>query len=370
MKLRWNVLGLAALLGCQHPATQLVLRVDSDMREGDELRAVQVTMRRIGASAAAFDQTYDLTAGAQHLPGTLGVVPGDPDDARQLEVEVRAVLRDAEGFSTRAIVSFQPEQTLLLDLFLASRCRDPANRAGCGPDETCGPIGCEPVARATLPGFTVTPQRRDGGSDVAASVDAEESDAPTVVDAGQLDVPALVDAGEPDAPAVTDRGPTDVGGPMDVGCGAGATCCSTVGAACGAGEVCALSGGVTRCTACGATDQPCCAGGGCAAVPNACARPTCEATGRCGTAPVADGTSCGAITYGAWGACVYSSLCDRYGTQTRTVATPTCAGGACRVVMTTGSLACSRATDGLTCASTGYGGWGACGGYTSTGRSS
>lgn len=348
MKPRWNVIGLAALLGCQYPATQLVLRVDSDMRAGDELRAVQVTMRRAGAAGSVFDRTYELGAGAYQLPGTLGVVPGDPDDPRQLEVDVRAVLRDAEGFNTRAIVSFQPGETLLLDLFLASRCRDPSNRAGCGTDETCGPAGCEPVARPALPDFSPSAPRRDGGAgDGVTSLDGGEPDAPTS--------PDVVEGGATDDAAVTDSG-----------CGPGAGCCEA-GVPCGVGSVCAaLDGEAPRCAPCGASGQPCCAGGACAAAGSPCARASCDASGRCGSTAVSDGTSCGAVGYGPWDACAFSSTCDRSGTQRRSVSTPRCMAGACTGVSSTETQACSRSTDGVSCGATSYGAWGACGGFAST----
>jgi hypothetical protein len=146
---------------CDRPATQIVVRVDSDMREGEELRAVRVTLRRVGADRDTYDETFDLTQGTLRLPGTVGVVPGDPDDTRRLEVEARALVQNGDDFSTRALVSFQPEQTLLLDLYLAARCRDPNNRAGCGPDETCGPDGCTAITRARLPGFEPDAARLD-----------------------------------------------------------------------------------------------------------------------------------------------------------------------------------------------------------------
>jgi hypothetical protein len=158
---RRALLALALLASCNRPATQIVLRVDSDLAPGTELQGVFVTLRREGATAPSFEQSYDLTAGALTLPGTLGVVPGDADDARRLEVEARALLPGGDTFSTFATVSFQREQTLFLDLFLASRCRDPQNRAGCGADETCGPNGCEPIVRAMIPAFSADVPRRE-----------------------------------------------------------------------------------------------------------------------------------------------------------------------------------------------------------------
>ena len=297
----WNLSAVMLLVACGRPATQIVLRVDSDLRAGEELRTVQVATRREGAAADGVLRAIDLAGGATPLPGTLSLVPADVDDPRRLEVTVQAQLAGGDTFATRAVVSFQREQTLVLDVFLASRCRDPANRAGCGPDETCGPAGCEPVRRPTLPMFT--------------------PDAATA----PLDAAVDVAMNTPDVVALPD---------VVVPCG-------------GQGEVC-------------------CAGGACDAMSTACARAGCNTPGRCAMIPLGDGTPCGAVRYGAWGSCGYASVCDRFAEQSRSVTTPQCRAGACADVVTTGTQSCSRSTDGLSCASTGFGAWGACGGYANS----
>ena len=375
----WIALGLLALAGCERPATQIVLRVDSDLRPAEELRAVQVTTRRTGAAQDGVTRTVTLSARADALPGTLALVPSDPDDTRRLEVTVRAELAAGDGFSTRAVVNFQREQTLVLDVFLAARCRDPENRAGCGPDETCGVDGCEPIRRPVLPGYVADTPRLDAGPrDVIAADDASVDVPEDVTDDASTDVSAPVDA-----PANDVLAPVDVvrcGGPTQPccdgsGCDPGLVCAAGTCQGCGArGDLCCAGGRCAsgtscqsgRCAPCGAEGQACCAGSACDAQATACARAGCNASGRCAMLPVADGTSCGAVRYGAWSACAYSSLCDRYGSQQRSVTSPLCRAGACADVTTTETRACSRATDGLACASTGYGPWSACGGYTST----
>jgi hypothetical protein len=89
--------------GVRRPATQIVLRVDSDLRAGEALRGVQVATRRVGAAADGVLRVIDLTNGANPLPGTLSLVPADVDDPRRLEVTVggaargRRRLRDPRG---------------------------------------------------------------------------------------------------------------------------------------------------------------------------------------------------------------------------------------------------------------------------------
>lgn len=70
---------------------------------------------------------------------------------------------------------------------------------------------------------------------------------------------------------------------------------------------------------------------------------------------------CGATSYGAWGACSYSSTCDTGASRTRSVTQHTCTAGSCSTSTTPETGSCSRSTDGITCSATTYGAWGACG---------
>jgi hypothetical protein len=77
-----------------------------------------------------------------------------------------------------------------------------------------------------------------------------------------------------------------------------------------------------------------------------------------------DSTSCGATTFGAWGSCAgFSGACDESGTWMRTRTDRQCGSGSCRDVASEETGACSRDTDGTSCGSPMYGGFGACGGF-------
>ena len=78
MKLRWSALFFAAFVACDRPATQIVVRVDSDMREGDELRAVRVSMRRLcnASFAVEMPKPGETAEFALELASTV-VVPAD-----------------------------------------------------------------------------------------------------------------------------------------------------------------------------------------------------------------------------------------------------------------------------------------------------
>jgi len=109
-----------------------------------------------------------------------------------------------------------------------------------------------------------------------------------------------------------------------------------------------------------------CAGGACTVhAGDPCTKGCDEAGDKCLGCTV-DG-DCGPITYGAWGACGgFASTCDSTGTQSRTVTTPTCGGGACTYATTTESRACTRVTEGTVCGAITYGAFGACGGFANT----
>jgi hypothetical protein len=74
-----------------------------------------------------------------------------------------------------------------------------------------------------------------------------------------------------------------------------------------------------------------------------------------------DGTSCGAGSCGAWGACDYADTCDESATQRRTCTDLTCTAGTCASSPRTETMACSRTTTGTMCGATSCGAWGACG---------
>ncbi|MFT5357508.1 MAG: hypothetical protein ACI9KE_004745, partial [Polyangiales bacterium] len=77
-----------------------------------------------------------------------------------------------------------------------------------------------------------------------------------------------------------------------------------------------------------------------------------------------DGTSCGTTTMGSYGSCGgFANTCDTTGTQSRNVSTFSCGSGSCQTNNSSQSRSCSRATNGITCGTTTYGGWGACGGF-------
>ena len=75
-----------------------------------------------------------------------------------------------------------------------------------------------------------------------------------------------------------------------------------------------------------------------------------------------EGAGCGSPSTGPWGACGgFDTPCDLSGTRSRTVSTPTCAGGGCNIVMTTQTETCTRTTNGNSCGVPSVGAWSSCG---------
>ncbi len=167
------------------------------------------------------------------------------------------------------------------------------------------------------------------------------------------------------------------------GCTPGATCstgnlCATGTISCDTGApVCVRSGNAPNGTMCAATDNGAwgsCGGfgGTCGETGSrsrtvtiyACQSGACTASSSPQSEPCSrstDGTSCGAVTYGDFGACGgFSDTCDTTGTRSRPSSTPTCSGGTCTSVAGTDTGSCSRSTEGNSCGGVTYGTFGAC----------
>lgn len=165
---------LATMLGCERPATQIIVHVHSDLERRDgwsavEVRATRVLGRLIG------DEVF--RAASQGFPGEVRLVPFDPDDASPVRVDVTvrfsALPDDPRNFTQSAIVRFVPDATLELFMALARRCTDPRARARCAEGTTCGWIGngrtgCEAIERPALP--PLSPAGAYAGTDHACPV--------------------------------------------------------------------------------------------------------------------------------------------------------------------------------------------------------
>lgn len=158
-------------------------------------------------------------------------------------------------------------------------------------------------------------------------------------------------------------------------CGAGQSCCA--GACVRAGcdddnpctdDSCGASGCVnanhTRAcddgVFCNGTDT--CAGGSCAThAGNPCSgSAVCDESSRACTGCLVD-ADCGMPVYGTWGACTgFSGTCGQTGTETRSVTTFRCQAGSCVPSVGDESRACTRNTNGTTCAATTCDMYGAC----------
>lgn len=223
------LLSLALGASCSSSSrTELVVVVASDLTAPGQLARV-VAHVRSGAASAAVDQSFDLAT--VHLPFSFGVVPPGGDASQGVDISLDAV--DASGhtlFSRRATTGFLPGKTLILELYLASGCRDLV----CAASQTCTERGCAQTAidPGTLPGadpgkelaFDAGTPSLDAGGDAAAGLDAAPVDgsAPDTGAAPDTGTPAdsglLPDAGAPaDSSVLPDGGAPDSGTPPDAG---------------------------------------------------------------------------------------------------------------------------------------------------------
>ena len=165
----------ASMSACRTPPTEIVLRVETDMPQGPGhvLTSVRVRVAAAGEGGVVrSDRTYQLGVGGMTmLPADLGITPRDNDGTRTIDVQVTPMSDTGELFTYHAIAPFESQHTNELLVFLADRCRDPAARAMCLPDQTCGRDGCEAVAHSRLDPFDPDASR-DGSDSMDSRVDA------------------------------------------------------------------------------------------------------------------------------------------------------------------------------------------------------
>lgn len=173
-------LTLALLSGCDAPATQLVVLVDTDLAVNEELAGVSVVVLD-GAGQEVSAQDFALaddgaTPGPASfaMPLSFAVVPVGDDPSRRVTVQVSGLAPSGSTIvSRRAVTGFIEEEQLLLPMFLSSACRD----VTCPAEQTCTERGCvdERVPPQSLPAVrpgdevrldsAIAP--RDGGPDGA-----------------------------------------------------------------------------------------------------------------------------------------------------------------------------------------------------------
>ena len=83
--------------------------------------------------------------------------------------------------------------------------------------------------------------------------------------------------------------------------------------------------------------------------------PSCEFTEN-----LPDGTSCGDLVIGGFGACEWEDTCAETAEQTREVREPLCAEGACVTQVRMESMACNRDREGVSCGNDIMGDWSEC----------
>jgi len=181
---------LALAAGCESPATQLVVLVDTDFAVPDEVAGLQVTVQdaegsEVSSAELAISDALSDSEAVFSLPLSFAVVPVDDDASRRVRVQVDGLDRDGAWVASRSVrTGFIEDETLLLPIFLLRSCES----VMCPEGTTCGADGCE-------------------------SEEVDPEDLEDVRPGEELEVDSgLVDAGPEDA-GEADSGPEDAGGP-------------------------------------------------------------------------------------------------------------------------------------------------------------
>ena len=152
MRLVWTscvVLALGATPGCDSPATQLVVLVDTDFEVNESMAVVRATVfDPEGAPVSSHE--FSLADDAESDPGparvgvpfSFAVVPVGDDASRRVTVVVEGLGGTGAVLVRRtAVTGFVEEQTLALPMFLARSCRLDGGLM-CPEGQTCTEAGC------------------------------------------------------------------------------------------------------------------------------------------------------------------------------------------------------------------------------------
>ena len=158
----------AACGGGTSPLTQIVVLVDSDLSVPSELDALSIEV----VTGTASPVTASVQLRVQPLPGSVGLVHSS-GPLGPVKILVRGLLNGSPVVERLAVVSFEPDKTLLLRMPLSRACLNTGMTA-CGAELTCDLGQCVKPEVATLPVWDhqVRPfdvgsagaDHRDGGS--------------------------------------------------------------------------------------------------------------------------------------------------------------------------------------------------------------
>ncbi len=136
--------------------TQIIVRVDSDMevRAMGGINAIELVVRsQEGMERARYpvQLAIETMGPSRYFPLDLfSIEPLRGDTSRAVTVEATAIDGMNRLFTVRAVASFVPGRTSILELFLADQCRSRVDP--CPADFSCGRAGsCVPDRRANLP---------------------------------------------------------------------------------------------------------------------------------------------------------------------------------------------------------------------------
>jgi hypothetical protein len=151
----WLLLLLALLAGCESapPTTEILVVVDSDLKLGSELTALDVEIRDATGAQLLTSREFELgfERGELVLPVSFSLYPLGNAGALRLVVTGRGPGGD-DVIEQQVKASFRAEQRLLLPVYLRASCLRNLCRdaAGGRSERTCVFGSCEPTPEPTL----------------------------------------------------------------------------------------------------------------------------------------------------------------------------------------------------------------------------
>lgn len=384
-----------AVFGCAHPGvTQLIVVADTDLAIPGDVDRIAIDVSGPSGMHASEMQTL---RGTETLPFTLTVVPSS-GVLGPVTIVASAAHAGTDVVSRRATVTLVQGETRVVLMHLVRTCIGTT----CPMGQTCTERGCASTESPLYP-WSGTPPRLgsdagpawDGGRDTGivghdANVDAASLD----FDAGPDCTTLGCDDHNECTEDVCNASRTCEHRPLDVACDdrifcngndhcvAGA-CTMHVGDPCQGATTCDEAQHVCRgCTSDAECPMPMMSGfGACGGFADTCSNAgtrtqtvrtyRCESTVCTGTDTTQSeactrdttGTSCAMTSCSSFGVCTGSDTCGTNGTASRTCTDYVCGGGSCQPMMRPDTVACTRATDGISCGADSCTGWSGCGGF-------
>ncbi|MEK6606331.1 MAG: hypothetical protein AABZ30_01605, partial [Myxococcota bacterium] len=182
-------LAFISFVGCKEPRTQIVVGIGTDLSAPELIDEVSLDIEVEPSGVSVFDESWPLDSDGEELPGSIGLVPGDDDNAT-FKLRARARFEGDTVVTRRSTLSFVPGETLFIRLGLVQACDDLPDDY-CDEDQVCVEGACQAreIDSKTLPKYqdgleeriacnSDTTWLRTGGGIDSEEIEADDECAP------------------------------------------------------------------------------------------------------------------------------------------------------------------------------------------------